>query len=111
MYSKRIKSILSDRIRVFRNSKGWTQERLAEAIDVHSTYVSRIESGKKLPTLTTVCKIAEVFQIRPYELLIDDTETSSLDYKRRKLINIISESKSRNIEIYSIFMRAFHNKG
>jgi transcriptional regulator with XRE-family HTH domain len=111
MHLEKIRSILPNRIRTFRNSKGWTQERLAEEVDVHATYISRIESGKKLPTLSMVCKISDALEVNPYELLMDEAKTSALDYKRKRLINIVSESKPADIDIYSTLLNALHRRG
>ena len=93
-------SILANRIRTIRNSRAWTQNRLAEEINVHPTYVSRIESCKKLPTFYIISRIAEVFEIETYELLLDDKKLDSHDYKKKKIINILRESSPANINIY-----------
>ncbi|MBU0759060.1 MAG: helix-turn-helix transcriptional regulator [Candidatus Omnitrophica bacterium] len=101
MNIEKIRIILPSRIRTFRNSRGWTQERFAEKVDIHPTYISRIESGKKIPTVRMVCKIADALEINAHELLMDEAEVASLDYKRKKLINIVNESKPASLELYS----------
>ena len=107
---KELKIILGNRIRTLRNSRGWTQERLAEEVNVHATYVSRIESCKKTPTLPIICKIADAFGVDAYELLLDERKASSFDYKKRKLINIVKESGPANIDIYSTLINALHRR-
>ena len=106
----KIRGILPNRIRTFRNSKGLTQERLAEAVDIHATYISRIESGKKLPTLIIICKIADALGVDLYELFMDEAKANSYDYKRKRLINIVNDSKPANIDIYSTLLNALHRK-
>lgn len=108
MSLKDIRSLIANRVRTLRNSKGWTQERLAEKIDVHPTYISRIESAKKLPTLTIICKIADVLGVYAYELLVDERKTKSIDYKRKKLMSIVNESGPADIDIYSTILSALH---
>lgn len=110
MSSEDIRNILANKVRVLRNSRGWTQERLAEEIDIHSTYVSRIESGKKLPTVIIICKIAEALGVSAHELLMEEVAVSSLDYKKQRLINILKESKPTSIDIYSTLLDALHKK-
>lgn len=110
MNLEKIRSILPNRIRSFRNSKGLTQERLAEQVDIHATYISRIESGRKLPTLIIICKIADVFGIDVYELLMDEKKASSYEYKKRKLINILNESEPTNIDIYTALLDTWHRR-
>ena len=104
----KIRSILPNRIRTFRNSKNWTQERLAEEIDVHATYISRIESGQKLPTLIIFCKIADALGVNVYELLMEEAKINSHEYKKKKLFNMLSESKPADIDIYSTLLNALH---
>ena len=104
----KLSSILANRIRTIRNSRGWTQVRLAEEINIHPTYISRIESCKKLPTLYLVCRIAEAFDIDAYELLLDDEKLDTSDYKKKKIINIVKESNPANIKIYFPLISALH---
>jgi len=106
----KLRSVLPNRIRTFRNSKNWTQERLAEEIDVHATYISRIESGQKLPTSIIICKIADALGINVYELLMEETKINSHEYKKKKLLNILSESKPADIDIYSTLLNALHKR-
>ncbi|MBU3911370.1 MAG: helix-turn-helix transcriptional regulator [Candidatus Omnitrophica bacterium] len=110
MNLEKIQIILPSRIRTFRNSRGWTQERLAEQIDIHPTYISRIESGKKFPTLCIICKIADVLNINVYELLIDEVKINSTEYKKKKLISIVNESKPANLELYSALLGVLDKK-
>ena len=48
-------------IRELRKEKNISQEKLAEAIDSHQVYISEIENGDKLPSLTIIYKIAQAF--------------------------------------------------
>ena len=110
MNLKKIREVLSNRIRTIRNSKGLTQECLAEKAEIHPTYISRIESGKKLPTIIIICKIADALGVDSYELLMDEVKTSSLEYQRKRLITIVSESRSHDLAIYSILVNALHKR-
>jgi len=105
-----VSSILANRIRTIRNSKGWTQIRLATEINVHPTYISRIESCKKLPTLYLLSRIADVFEIKAYELLLDDAQLNTPDYKKHKIINILKESSLSSINIYYPLINALHKE-
>lgn len=46
------------RVREVRLAKGMTQEELAEAAGLHSTFVSNVERGYRVPTLPTVVRLA-----------------------------------------------------
>jgi len=110
MNLQKIRSILPSRIRTFRNTRGLTQECLAETVDIHATYISRIESGQKLPTLVIICKIADALGVNVYELLMDEGKVNSYDYKKKRLMNILNESKPADIDIYSTLLNALHRK-
>ncbi len=110
MNLEKVRNILPNRIRTFRNARNLTQEQLAEKVDIHATYVSRIESGKKLPTLIIICKIAEALGVNTYELLLDERKTKSQDYKKKRLISIVNESGPPDIDIYSALLNALHRK-
>ncbi|MBU4312790.1 MAG: helix-turn-helix transcriptional regulator [Candidatus Omnitrophica bacterium] len=110
MNLQKIRSILPNRVRTFRNARGLTQEHLAEAVDIHATYISRIESGKKLPTLTIICKIADALGVEAYELLVDERKVNSSDYKKKRLIGILNESKPDDIDTYSKLLKVLRGK-
>ena len=46
-------------VRAARLAAGMTQERLAERVGVHPTYLPRIEAGKAAPSLPVCCAIAD----------------------------------------------------
>lgn len=45
-------------INELRNEKGMTQEELARRVDLHESYISVIESGRRNPTWITVLRIS-----------------------------------------------------
>ena len=49
-----IAKIIGDRIRAYRNQKGWSQEYLAEKADVHHTYIGQLERGEKNATIESI---------------------------------------------------------
>lgn len=52
-------------IREHRDAAGLTQAQLAEAIDLQSESISRIEGGKRLPTIEKLTAMAILFRIPP----------------------------------------------
>lgn len=54
-----IAKIIGDRIRAYRNQKGWSQEYLAEKADVHHTYIGQLERGEKNATIESISKSPE----------------------------------------------------
>lgn len=54
---------------VYRQRKGWTQEELAEASNLHRSYVSQIERGLVNPSIETLARIAEALGVSICDLL------------------------------------------
>jgi transcriptional regulator with XRE-family HTH domain len=52
-----------------RTKAGMTQEDLADRSGVHATEISRLESGRRGPTLRTVKKLAEGLQVPRWYLV------------------------------------------
>lgn len=58
------------RVRQARVSCGWSQEELAFELEVDRSYVSSLERGQRNPTLKTIAKVAEAFQLTISELCL-----------------------------------------
>jgi transcriptional regulator with XRE-family HTH domain len=58
-------------VRQMRESRGLTQEQLAERAEVSATYIGFVERGDNVPTLTIVLQIASALGVRASELLSD----------------------------------------
>ena len=54
---------VAETLRELRQKKGVSQEKFAEAIDSHQVYVSEIENGKKIPSLSVIYKTAQFFNL------------------------------------------------
>jgi transcriptional regulator with XRE-family HTH domain len=65
--------IFGKRLRQLRLKAGWTQEELAEAAGITTTYTSDLERGTKVPSLTIVLRISRAFRISVADLLRDFT--------------------------------------
>ena len=53
--------ILADKIIDLRKKNGWSQEELAEKLDVSRQSISKWESAQSVPDLTRVIRLAELF--------------------------------------------------
>lgn len=71
---------VAETIRALRKQKGVSQEKLADAIDSHQVYISEIEKGEKIPSLTILNNIATFFDISLTALIRKIEE--KIDYKR-----------------------------
>ena len=58
-------------LRQLRETKGLSQEELADRCGIHRTYVSQLERGLKSPTLRLVWQICTSLQVNPLSLIAD----------------------------------------
>jgi len=63
-----LRKILSVNMKAYRAELGYSQAKLAEAINTATNYIAQIENGKRFPTDTMLEKIAVALQQRGYEL-------------------------------------------
>lgn len=69
--------ILADKIINERKKLGWSQEELADKLDVSRQSVSKWESAQSVPDLNRILKMAEVFGVSTDYLLKDEIEDKS----------------------------------
>jgi transcriptional regulator with XRE-family HTH domain len=60
---------LGKRIKELRESKGWSQERLALEADVDNSHLGKLERGEGNPTLKLVFRIAQSLNVDFRDLL------------------------------------------
>ena len=54
---------LGKNIAKYRNAKGWSQEKLAEVVDLSREYVTRVEKGQKNISLKKLFVIADALGV------------------------------------------------
>lgn len=69
MTVQELSKILGKNIKNHRTAHGWSQEDLAEKIDVSINTISEIETGRKFARAETLINFAAVFETEVYELL------------------------------------------
>ena len=57
------------RVREHREAQGLSQIELGELSDLHFTFISSIERGKRNPTLTSIVRLAHGLQLDAAELV------------------------------------------
>ena len=68
------KMILADKIINERKKNGWSQEELADMLDVSRQSVSKWEGAQSVPDLNKILKLAEIFGVSTDYLLKDEME-------------------------------------
>lgn len=69
MDEKELKKIIATNIRMQRAKKDITQEYLSDLIELSPTQLGTLERGAALPKITTLLKLAEVFNVKVDDLL------------------------------------------
>lgn len=90
-----------DNIKNFRTLKKMSQKEVALAINMDQPQYSRIESGKVEPTLSTLEKVAKVFEVSVADLIRErDDVTKEINVpllEKIKLIDQLDEQEKNSI--------------
>lgn len=70
-HAGRVCRLLGRRIREHRLASGLTQEQLAVISDLHPTYISSLESGRRNPTLNVLVALSGALKTPLAELVAD----------------------------------------
>jgi len=62
--------VFGENVRLRRMQLGLTQEQLAEASDLHRTYIGAIERGDRNVSLKNIIIISKSLNLSPHELLV-----------------------------------------
>ena len=87
------RKLLGKRIKSLRKSKGHTQERLAEIIDINAKYLAGIERGEANPTLALLQRLSTGLEISLPELFQYRQEAGQQPAQlRQRLDRMINEA-------------------
>ena len=68
---------MDNRLRVLRAVRNWSQQDLAERLEVSRQSVNAIETGKYDPSLPLAFRIAELFELPIEEIFVSPSSRSS----------------------------------
>lgn len=83
--------ILADKIIRLRKQFGWSQEELAEKMNISRQSVSKWESTNSIPDLNRIIKLAEIFEVSTDYLLKDGNDVTETQDKTHHLTQISLE--------------------
>lgn len=84
-----IKQLLGRRIKEIRTKKGYTQEKLAEMINIGERNLIKIECGNNFVTAETLSKILSALDVEASELF-DFKHNNELPILKEELLNAIN---------------------
>ncbi len=102
-----IKKQLGSRLEAIRRSKGFKQEDLTDHNFSYRHY-GKIERGQVNPTLDTIVRICDIFQISLSELFsFTDTQTPATEIQQEvaaKITSILRENDERKLNKLKVFL-------
>lgn len=101
------KKLLGKRIKEIRKLKNYTQEELAEMIDLETSSLSGIESGRFFPSLHVLDKLAQTLEVELVEFFKFSTVEipKNLDEEINKITT--SQSTQNKVVIYKLLKTLF----
>ena len=98
---------LSDKITTLRKSNGWSQEDLAEQLNVSRQAISRWENGTALPDANNILQLSKLFNVTTDYLLNEDYSSDDDIPCVKKVHNILESKKVRYGKLFLIASIAF----
>lgn len=80
---------LAEKLFELRKEKGWSQEKLAEKINVSRQSISKWESGQVLPEIEKIIELSKIFQVTTDYLLLDENS------EKASTVVILEEDKDK----------------
>ena len=77
-------------VRQLREVRNWSQEQLAGHSDLNRSYLGEIERGQVSPSLITLHKLAQAFQMSATELIVQTERISLLRESQRLRLGAIA---------------------
>ena len=97
--SEDILNSIGKKIKKARLAKGYTQEALAEQIDISTDLLKNIENSRNIGSLATLLNLCNVLQITPNFLFADLISTTTNDYDN-KLLDLINKISNTDKDIF-----------
>lgn len=95
---------LGANIKLHRQTKGWTQERLAELIGSTPSYIGRLERGEQNVKLQTIEKIADALEVDTHLLFVDENDEflRSKKWVWESLTLLLQQSENQQHRLYRV---------
>ncbi len=92
---------LYEKLYEYRKNNNWSQEELAEKMEVSRQTVSKWESGKTIPELNKLIKLSEIYNVTVDELVKDNIK---LNGKEPKKLNIFNKKTKKIAKVLFIML-------
>ena len=92
------------RIKELRQARGWTQEYLAEKLEMETQNISRMENGIHMPNSDRIERIADIFNVKINELFLFEhfTERKNL---LKNIMTYLKEASDKDLQfLYKVIL-------
>ncbi len=103
-----IKSIFGKNLRKYRKIKGFSQEELADLLELGSKSISPIECGHRFISVDKIERICDVLEIPPYLLFVSDDSKAGVsdEYRQNEIMNILQSSNREKLDfLYNVLKK------
>lgn len=90
-------SIFIENLKYYRNKKGISQAKFAEACDCGTGTIGSIEAARQFPSFDLLFRMADVLKIHPADLFLRDASKSDEEVKKH-IENILAEGLKNLLE-------------
>jgi transcriptional regulator with XRE-family HTH domain len=100
-----INMIFSEKLQLIRKNKGFTQEELAEKLDVSRQAVAKWESGQAYPDISNLIRISNLFNVTVDYLVRDQECMASYETEEKSDLGKLIEFRlEANVNTYAAYM-------
>jgi transcriptional regulator with XRE-family HTH domain len=102
----RVRQLLSANMKLARTRMGYSQQKLAEAVGVSTSYIGEIEIARKFPSSGMLVRIADALGLEPHRLFYDPKDVDTplaqvvLGEFREELLGAIGDDVDRLLRRY-----------
>ncbi len=90
---------LGQRIAALREGAGWSQEKLAEEVELSVNFISQMERGQRAPSFPTLEKLAGVFKLEVKDFFdFNDPPDEGIEEMCKELREFCLYLRTRDIE-------------
>ena len=93
-----LRELLGSNMKIYRNTRGFSQSKLAERVDTATNYIAAIETGRRFPSVEMLEKIATALEVDVPELF--STKLIAFYTSKRELEEQIWLKIEQNIANY-----------
>jgi transcriptional regulator with XRE-family HTH domain len=101
-----LKTLLSQNVRLYRETIGFSQEELAEKAGISSPFLGAIERGEKWPGPETLAGIAAGLKVHPYDLFKpEQTVSRDINKLTEKMLQEIQTSVHQTVRAINVSLQ------